>query len=809
MLVSLNWLKQYVDIDGITPEELAEKVTKSGIEVENIITMKDKISNVVVGYVKSCEQHPNADKLNLCQVDVGDEVLQIICGAPNVAAGQKVAVAKPGARLPGGIKIKRAKLRGVESNGMICSLQELGIDSKFVQKEFEDGIFVFSDDVEVGSDAIELLNLDDTILEFELTPNRSDCLSMLGVAYEVAALLEEDIRLPDVSVNANEEKAEDYVTVKVEDASINPYYGAFIIKNVKVGPSPLWMRNRLIAAGIRPINNVVDITNYVLLEYGQPLHAFDYDRFGSKEVVVRYAKEGEKIVTIDDTERTLKSNHMVITNGEVPTAIAGVMGGRDSEVREDTTTILLESAYFNPLLVRGASKYHGLRSEASIRFEKGVDPRRVKEAGLRAAQLLEQYAGGEVVGGVSEFDELQVEEKVVSFSTGKINEVLGTNISANEIAAILDRLRFAYENTDEEFVVTAPTRRGDISIVEDMVEEIARIYGYDNLPFTLPEGSASSGGLTEVQKLKRKIRSYLEGAGLNEAMTYSLTSEENVKLLVDPKVAALKPNPVKLAMPMSEAHSHLRLSHLPEMLRNIQYNLARKQQNVALYELGAIYISQEKNITKQPDEQLRLAGAITGLWVSHPWQKEEKPVDFYVLKGIVEGLFEQLKLNGVEYVATPLENMHPGRTATIHINGEHVGFLGQIHPALQKKLDLTDTYVFDLDLEYILSLVTEEMGFTPIPKYPSITQDLAFVVAEETPASHIINVIQQAAGKHLKEVNVFDIYQGEHMEPGKKSIAFSLRFQNPDATLTDEEINKARENIVNEVEKQFQAELRG
>ncbi len=808
MLVSLNWLKQYVNIDGITPEELAEKVTKSGIEVEGIQTMKDQMNNVVVGFVKSCEQHPNADKLNVCQVDVGDEVLQIICGAPNVAAGQKVAVAKPGARLPGGLKIKRAKLRGEQSNGMICSLQELGVDPKFVQKEFEDGIFVFSEDVEIGADAIELLNLNDTILEFELTPNRSDCLSMLGVAYEVAALLDEEIRLPEVSIHPTKEQAEDYVHVKVEDAKLNPYYGAYIVKNVKVGPSPLWMRNRLVAAGIRPINNVVDITNYILLEYGQPLHAFDYDRFGSKEVLVRLAKEGEKITTLDDEERTLKADHIVITNGKVPTAIAGVMGGADSEVQADTTTVLLEAAYFNPLSVRVASKDHGLRSEASVRFEKGVDPKRVKEAGLRACQLLEQYANGEVVSGVSEFDELHLEEQVIRFTSDKINEVLGTSISSDEIGAILERLRFPYTQDQNQFIVTAPTRRGDITIVEDMVEEIARIYGYDNLPYTLPVG-ASAGGLSLVQHVKRQIRRYLQGVGLNEAMTYSLTSEDKTAQFVDPKVMEQKPFPVKLAMPMSEAHSHLRLSLLPEMLSSVQYNLARQQPTVSLFEMGSIYISQEEKVTKQPEEKLRLAAAMTGLWVEHPWQKEEKKVDFYVIKGIVEGLFRLLNITNVSYEAVQLPDMHPGRTATIKVDDQHVGFIGQLHPALQERLDLTDTYVFDLDLEWIIEKLDGDHLFVPIPKHPSVTQDLAFVVDEKLPAQAMEQVIKQSAGNYLTDVSVFDIYQGEHMEPGKKSIAFTLRFQNPEATLTDKEIEEARAAIVANVKESFQAELRG
>lgn len=809
MLVSINWLKQYIDLDDITPEELAEKITKSGIEVDSARSIVDQIKKVVVGYVKSCEQHPNADKLNLCQVDVGDEELQIICGAPNVQAGQKVAVAKPGARLPGGMKIKKTKLRGVESQGMICSLQELGIDDKFVQKEFADGIFVFPDDVEVGEDAIKLLNLNDTILELELTPNRSDCLSMIGVAYEVAAILGKDLKLPEVSIDSMNEDAADYVQVKVENPELNPYYGAFIIKNIQVGPSPLWMQNRLIAAGIRPINNVVDITNYVLLEYGQPLHAFDYDRFGSKEVVIRTAKKDEKIQTLDDEERTLKEDHLVITNGKEPVAIAGVMGGADSEVSEETTTVLLEAAYFDPQTVRKGSKDHQLRSEASIRFEKGVDPKRVKEAGLRACQLLEQYAGGKVLSGVVEFNELEVIENVVEFSSDQINQVLGTNISKGEMEEIIARLRFDYEHKGEGFKVIVPTRRGDVSIVEDMVEEIARIYGYDRLPYTLPEGTGHAGRLTEQQQLKRNIHRYLQGSGLNESWTYSLTTRKRSGLLVSPEVKALNPVPVKLAMPMSEAHSHLRLSLLPELLASLQYNIARKQADLALYELGSVYINRKKDLNSLPEEQLRIAGALTGLWMNHPWQKETKAVDFYVVKGILEGLFDYIHLNGVQFEADEVEGMHPGRCAVLKVNGETFGFLGQLHPSLQNEYDLKDTYVFDINLEKILEHMDKVEQFVPIPRYPSVSQDLAFVASEQVSSSDILEVIKDAGGSYLQKVDVFDVYQGEHMEKGKKSIAYRLLFQNPEATLTDEEVDQARENIITSVKEKFHAELRG
>ncbi|SEA50771.1 phenylalanyl-tRNA synthetase beta chain [Thalassobacillus cyri] len=808
MLVSLNWLKQYVDINGHTPEELAELITKTGIEVESVAPIAEKMTDVVVGHVQSCEQHPNADKLNLCQVDVGEETLQIICGAPNIASGQKVAVAKPGAVLPGDFKIKKAKLRGVESNGMICSLQELGVDEKDVPKEFADGIFVFHDEVKIGDNAVELLNLDDIIIELGLTPNRADCLSMLGVAYEVAAILDQPFTPQEEVINPVEEPAADYISVKVEAPDLNPYYGAFIIKDVKIGPSPLWLRNRLIAAGVRPINNVVDITNYVLLEYGQPLHAFDLDRFGSDQVVVRRAKENETITTLDEQERILKPEHLVITNGEQPTAIAGVMGGADSEVQEDTTNILLEAAYFHPNAVRTSSKDHGLRSEASTRYEKGVDPNRVNLAGKKACELLEKYAEGTVLNGVVEFDDLNREPEQVEITTSHINERLGTGISDEEIADILRRLQFGYEQNGELFKVTVPTRRGDVELFEDMLEEIARIYGYDNLPYTLPGGASQAGGLTLHQQLKRKVKNYLQGAGLDETITYSLTKANRAEQLVSREVKEQAKAAVRLAMPMSEEHSHLRLSILPELLDSLSYNIARKQTDLAYYELGTVFISEEEQVIVQPKEQLRLSGALTGEWHVHPWQQEKKSVDFFVVKGIVEGLSELLDLP-LSYQQAKLPDMHPGRTAEVFLNNQVIGFIGQIHPKLQNDLDLKETYVFDLNAEVLFDSYEIEEAFQAIPKYPSINRDIALVVDEQSFAGEIADTILEAGAPLVKDVRIFDVYQGEHLESGKKSIAFNLLYMDPNRTLKDQEVEKAHEKILSAVKERHQAELRG
>ncbi|MFX3623967.1 MAG: phenylalanine--tRNA ligase subunit beta [Ectobacillus sp.] len=804
MFVSYRWLQEYVDLDGITASELADKITKSGIEVEGVEVLNKGISNVVVGYVREREKHPEADKLSKCLVDIGEEEpVQIICGAKNVAQGQKVAVAKVGARLPGGLKIKKAKLRGEVSQGMICSLQELGVDSKLVPKEYAEGIFVFPSDAQVGADAIELLNLNDEVLELGLTPNRADCLNMLGVAYEVAAILGREVKLPKAELVEVSEKTSDYISVKVEAPEQNPLYIAKMVKNVKIGPSPIWMQTRLMAAGVRPINNVVDITNYILMEYGQPLHAFDYDKLGSKEIVVRLASEGEKIETLDDTERILKAHHLVITNGTKPVAVAGVMGGANTEVDENTTNVLIESAYFTGATVRQASKDLGLRSESSTRFEKGIDPARTFEAAQHAAALMAKYAGGEVLEGVVEVDHLNHEDHIVSVTVEKINSVLGTAVTAQEVASIFTNLKFPFTETEGTFHVSVPTRRPDITIEEDLVEEVGRLYGYDHIPATLPVAETTRGKLSQKQSKRRKVRRFLEGAGLYEAITYSLTSAEKAKQYALKETAA---NPVSLALPMSEERSQLRLSLLPHLLEAVAYNNARKIENVALYEIGSVFIPGDDEL---PKEEQHLAGVMTGLYLHHPWQGEKKAVDFYVLKGILEGVFETLGVaEHVSYKAAKRADMHPGRTASILLNGEEIGFIGQVHPEMQKQLDIKETYVFELSLVALFQAEVPEIRYESIPRFPSMTRDMALVVGKEVLAGDVREAIVAAGGELLKDVTLFDLYEGEKMEPGKKSLAFSLRYYNPERTLTDDEVAKAHEHVLKTLETTFGAELR-
>jgi phenylalanyl-tRNA synthetase beta chain len=807
VLVSFNWLKDYVQLSDITAVELAERLTRSGVAVDIVHQLNKGVSNVVVGHVVSREQHPDADKLSLCQVDVGEEELvQIVCGAKNVAQDQKVAVAKVGAVLPGNFKIKKAKLRGQASNGMICSLQELGVETKFVPKEVSEGIFVFPQNVEVGKDALEYLNLHDEVLELDLTPNRADCLNMFGVAYEVGAILSREVNIPIPILQNCSDHVSEYIQVKVESVEDNPLYRAMVIKDVKVGPSPLWLQNRLMAAGIRPISNVVDITNYVLIEYGQPLHAFDYDRLGSKEIVVRRATDGEEIVTLDDTTRKLTKDHLVITNGIEPVAVAGVMGGAKSEVQNDTTTILLEAAYFKGKTVRRASKDLGLRSDSSVRFEKGIDPNRVALAAERAAHLISELAGGSIVEGCAEVNELDVKPLQINITVEKINQALGTELSEEIVAQIFKRLQFLYSQNDDMFSVYVPTRRADITIEADLIEEVARLYGYDLIPTTLPVGLTTAGSLTPYQVQRRKVRRFLESVGLNQAITYSLTSAKKASAFVE-DVGNV--TPIRLAMPMSEDRSTLRTSLVPHVLDVLQYNHNRKLDDVAIYEVGSIFLTEEKELKEQPKEKEMVAGALTGTWQSHLWQGEKKKVDFFVAKGVLEGLFESLGVTGsIRYELAKKAGFHPGRTAAITLAGNEVGFVGQIHPTLQKEFDLNETFVFQVDLEAVLSFAAKDVFYEEIPKYPAISRDIALVVDETLQAQAVKDVIVEHGGKLLKSVQLFDLYQGDKMEPGLKSLAFSLTYFDPSKTLTDEEVTKVHSQVLEGLKEQLGVTLR-
>lgn len=801
MLVSLKWLNKYVNIEGIDPHILAEKITGAGIEVESVYRLSDA-TNCVVGQVISLEPHSDADKLNVCQVQLGqDEVEQIVCGAPNVRAGQKVVVAKVGATLPGNFKIKKAKLRGVNSNGMICSLKELGVENKFVPEAFQNGIYVLNQDAPVGEDAVAFLGLDDTILELSLTPNRSDCLSMLGVAYEVAAILDQEVKLPPGDQMPFVLDEDFQVSIESNDCTL---YMAKRVQNVKVGPSPLWLQRALMASNIRPINNVVDITNYVMLELGQPLHAFDYKKLNSQEIVVRNARDGETIVTLDDQERKLISSDLVITDGKNPIALAGVMGGESTEIDSNSTDVLLESAVFAPLTVRKTYTRLGLRSESSVRFEKKVDEERVLYALNRAALFMQELASGEINQKVSVCDHLEPNERLIKISLEKINKVLGMNLKESEVSDLFRRLQFEFVVLGGTFVVTIPSRRADLTIEEDLIEEVIRLYGYNHLGMTLPI-TKNIGGLTKRQKHNRSVKQVLQALGLTEVMTYSLTASKNINrfTLNDSKTKS-----IQLLMPMSEDREYMRISLVQSLLDVIRYNNARNISDVHIFELSKTYYFEDET----PKERLLLAGALTGSIPQSKWQKKIETVDFYYLKGIIEGIFEQLnvidKIKFIPADATLSEDYHQGRTAYITLNDRRIGVVGQVHPNVLNEMDLKETYVFEIELDKVYQIDMEETYYKTISKFPQMTRDMAIVVDQKVITADLIDEIKSNGSSILKSVDLFDVYQGEHVESGKKSMAFSLVFERVDRTLTDEEVSKVFNKITNELERRFNAQLR-
>lgn len=788
MLISNEWLKEYVTIDD-SVSNLAERITRTGIEVDDLIDYTKDIKNLVVGFVKSKEKHPDADKLNICQVDIGeDEPVQIVCGAPNVDAGQYVIVAKVGGRLPGGIKIKRAKLRGERSEGMICSLQEIGISSNYVPKSFESGIYVFSESQVPGTDALQALYLDDQVMEFDLTPNRADALSMIGTAYEVAALYNTKMTKPDTTSNELELSANDELTVTIENEDKVPYYSARVVHDVTIEPSPIWMQARLIKAGIRPINNVVDISNYVLLEYGQPLHMFDQDAIGSQQIVVRQANEGEKMTTLDDTERELLTSDIVITNGQTPIALAGVMGGDFSEVKEHTSNIVIEGAIFDPVSIRHTSRRLNLRSESSSRFEKGIATEFVDEAVDRACYLLQTYANGKVLKDRVSSGELGAFITPIDITADKINRTIGFDLSQNDIVTIFNQLGFDTEINDDVITVQVPSRRKDITIKEDLIEEVARIYGYDDIPSTLPVfEKVTSGQLTDRQYKTRMVKEVLEGAGLDQAITYSLVSKEDATAF-----AMQQRQTIDLLMPMSEAHASLRQSLLPHLIEAASYNVARKNKDVKLFEIGNVFFANGEG--ELPDQVEYLSGILTGDYVVNQWQGKKETVDFYLAKGVVDRVSEKLNLE-FSYRRAYIDGLHPGRTAEILLENKVVGFIGELHPTLAADNDLKRTYVFELNFDALMAVSVGYINYQPIPRFPGMSRDIALEVDQNIPAADLLSTIHAHGGNILKDTLVFDVYQGEHLEKGKKSIAIRLNYLDTEETLTDERVSKVQAEI--------------
>ncbi|MCW1056480.1 phenylalanine--tRNA ligase subunit beta [Streptococcus anginosus] len=801
MLVSYKWLKELVDVTVLS-EELAEKMSTTGIEVEGVSSPAEGLSKIVVGEVVSCEEVPETH-LHVCQVNVGEEALrQIVCGAPNVRAGIKVMVALPGARIADNYKIKKGKIRGLESLGMICSLGELGISDSVVPKEFSDGIQILPEEAVPGDSVFPYLDLDDEIIELSITPNRADALSMRGVAYEVAAIYDKSVHFKDFPLLETQEQAGEQLSVAIETDKA-PFYAARILENVTIAPSPQWLQNLLMNAGIRPINNVVDVTNYILLYFGQPMHAFDLDTFEGNQIVVREACAGEKLVTLDDEERELEMSDLVIAVADKPVALAGVMGGAATEISFQSSRVVLEAAVFDGTSIRKTSGRLNLRSESSSRFEKGINLATVTEALDAAASMIADLAGATVQAGIVSAGQVDTSDVEIVSTLSDVNRVLGTELTYTDIEDVFRRLGFGLTGDAEKFTVSVPRRRWDIHIEADLYEEIARIYGYDKLPATLPKGDGTAGQLTETQKLRRKVRTVAEGAGLTEVITYALTTPEKaVQFSTNPS------NLTELMWPMTVDRSVLRQNMVAGILDTVAYNVARKNKDLALYEIGKVFEQTGNPQEELPTEINSFAFALTGLVTEKDFQTPAVPVDFFYAKGILEALFDRLGLK-VEYTATQaLAGMHPGRTATISLDGQVVGFVGQVHPVTAKDYNIPETYVAEINLTAIEQVMQPAKLFVEITKFPAVTRDIALLLKAEISHKEVVAAIEAAGMKRLTDIKLFDVFSGEKLGLGMKSMAYTLNFQNPEDTLEDEEVARYMEKIQKSLEVTIGAEVR-
>lgn len=790
MRLSKKFLSDYIDLNGITMDELAKKMVFAGNEYEKIEKLCDA-TGLVVGNVIECKNHPESDHLHICQVDIGDEIKQIVCGAPNVRAGIKVIVATIGAVLPDGT-IKDAILAGVPSQGMICSLAELGLDSKFLTEEDKTGIHILNDDAIVGEDVINYLGLNDTIIDFELTADRADLMNVLGMAYEVGAIYNRKVQIPEFSLNENSENVEFMYDLDVK-TDMCPIYLGKLVRNVVIKESPNFIKTRLMASGIRPINNVVDISNYVMLEYGQPLHFFDADKLG-KKVIVRNALEGELITTLDGNERVLKDSDIVIANEKAPVALAGVMGGLSTEVENDTKNIFIESAIFNQFSIRKTS-HRILRSEASSRYERGIDPSRTEKAIKRAAYLLNKYAQGEIVGGIVSHNRIDSEDKKIDISINTINSVLGMELTVDDVKDIFSRLDFKFIEESGLFKLLIPTRRLDINIKEDLIEEIGRIYGYEHMEGIMPVTKIKKGSRTYKGELKNKIRNRLTSLGLYQVYTYSLINENQLNKFV-PELR----EKVEILSPMSDDKKILRQSMISSLINVYDYNISRNIKDINIFEIGSVYYKNEEYI-----EETKVSGLLSGNFTYNNWQNNNIKVDFYVLKGIIENLLEYLGYaNRYSFDHDTLKDLHPGISCSIKLDGEIIGYMGKVHPLISKK----DIYVFEFSLDKLLDKNVRLIKYKEISKYPTVNKDLAFVVKKDVESDKIMNILKKVGGRLLNNIDVFDVYTGENVNSDEKSLAYSLTFQNSDRTLTDEEVTEIFNKMITEVETKVGARLR-
>ena len=797
MNTSLSWIKAYVPDLDVTAQEYTDAMTLSGTKVEGYEVMDADLDKIVIAQIDKIERHPDADKLIVCQVNVGTETVQIVTGANNVHEGDKVPVVLDGGRVagghdgsktPGGVKIKKGKLRGVESCGMMCSIEELGSTKEMYPNAPEEGIYILPEDAEIGASAVEALGLNDVVFEYEVTSNRVDCYSVIGIAREAAATFRKEFHPPVVKETGNAEDVNDYVQVKVENTDLCPRYCARVVKNIKIGPSPEWMQRRLASVGIRPINNLVDITNYVMEEYGQPMHAYDLDTIAGHQIVVKTARDGDKFTTLDGQERTMDKDVLMICDGEKEIGIAGIMGGENSMITDDVQTMLFEAACFDGVNIRKSSKRVGLRTDASGKFEKGLDPNNAKAAIDRACQLVEEMGAGEVVGGTVDVYGKVKEPVRVPFDAAKINAVLGTEIPEAEMLGYFEKIGLEYDSAAKE--VIAPTFRHDLFRLADLAEEVARFYGYDNIPTTLPSGESTAGKISFKLRVEEVARNIAEFCGFSQGMSYSFESPKVFDKLLIPAESELR-NTVEIMNPLGEDYSIMRTTSLNGMLSSLATNYNRRNKDVRLYELGNIYLPKQLPLTELPEERMQFTLGMYGNG------------DFFSMKGVVEEFFEKI---GMKQKETYDPNsgkpyLHPGRQANIIYAGKTVGYLGEVHPEVADNYGIGErAYITVIDMPEILEYATFDRKYNGIAKYPAVTRDISMVVPKNILAGQIEEVIEKKGGSYLESYALFDLYEGAQIKAGYKSIAYSIVFRAKDKTLEEADVAAAMKKILEALE---------
>ncbi|MBM6685964.1 phenylalanine--tRNA ligase subunit beta [Faecalicatena contorta] len=798
MNTSLSWIKAYVPDLDVTAQEYTDAMTLSGTKVENYEKLDADLDRIVVGQIDKIEKHPDADKLIVCQVNVGAESIQIVTGAPNVHEGDKVPVVlaggrvagghEPGSRVAGGIKIKKGKLRGIESNGMMCSIEELGSSRDMYPDAPENGIYILPQDTEVGADVVKLLGLDDVVFEYEITSNRVDCYSVIGIAREAAATFRKKFCPPQVTPTGNEEDVNDYIKVTVKDTDLCPRYCARVVKNIKIGPSPKWMQRRLASVGIRPINNLVDITNYVMEEYGQPMHAYDLDTIAGHEIIVKRAEEGEKFTTLDGQERQMDPSVLMICDGEKSVGIAGIMGGENSMITDDVKTMLFEAACFDGTNIRKSSKKVGLRTDASGKFEKGLDPNNAQAAIDRACQLVEEMGAGEVVGGMVDVYSRKKEPVRVPFDADAINALLGTNIPGEDMLSYFRMIDLEYdENTNE---VIAPTFRHDLFRLADLAEEVARFYGYDNIPTTLPKGEATTGKLSFKLRIEEVARNVAEYCGFSQGMTYSFESPKVFDKLLLPEDAPER-KAISIMNPLGEDYSIMRTMSLNGMLTSLATNYNRRNKNVRLYELGNIYLPKALPLTELPEERMQFTLGMYG------------EGDFFSMKGVVEEFLEKAGLSQKEIYDPKAGKtfLHPGRQANIIYDGTVIGYLGEVHPDVADTYGIGErAYVAVIDMPEVVSRANFDRKYEGIARFPAVTRDISMVMPKEIMVGQVEKVIEDKGGQYLESYALFDLYEGAQIKDGYKSVAYSIVFRAKDRTLEEADVSKAMDAILGALE---------